>query len=113
MVDTVRNLYGQPTNTAQMMQDTADPEVQAQIYQQMQQGLDQSQPQVRSGKPGRLVLVKDRNNDINMSFNKRSIPQMTELNVSFDRSQAPPPERTPIGSHKPRGLYVPFDPRRG
>jgi hypothetical protein len=113
MVGTVKDLYGQPTNTAQMMQDTADPDVLAQIYQQMQQGMDQTQPQVRANKPGRLVLTKNRNHDLNMSFNKNQVPEMSELNVSYDQSQAPQPERTPIGSRRGRGLYIPFDTRRG
>lgn len=132
--------FNKVTNTAtvaQMMADTQNVDEQQLVYQQMQEGFDQSQlPQV-NGKPGRLVVIKNYAGDLNIpkdrliisknhltpskDFNHDlSAPEdkLTlekdinhDLNMSFDRSQAPQ-TRTPIGSYRPRGLFVPFDRRQ-
>lgn len=103
------------TNTGNIMQDTADQEALAAIYQQLQQGIqpltqEELHRQMSRKKgllsPGRkrgLDLSSGQERGLNMSFNKREVPELTELDIPFDRRQQLPYHR--------RGLVFSFDRR--
>jgi hypothetical protein len=122
----VDELFTQSTNT-NLMDEHTNRELQAQIYEQMQEGLDKTQlekvlnskrRQLLASKKGLSAPLGQRGLDLSrgeargldMSFDKDVVPGLEDLNIPFNRKELPQ-TRVPIGSHKGRGLKMGFNRR--
>jgi hypothetical protein len=100
------------SDIAQQLQEGLDQVQIHEIYDKRRKALNAQRHSLKAtGGIRGLDLSKGQERGLDMAFEKDEVPERNELNVSFDRSQAPPPSRTPIGSHKGRSLVVSFDKR--
>lgn len=58
-----------------------------------------------------LDLTQGAERGLDMAFDKHKVPEMHELNMSFDRAQGIHTGHAPIGSHKGRSLMINFSKR--